>query len=115
MTTSALPAASYRSRNVEMGVEKISVSINSEDLAWAKRQAKRLGKSLSAIMSEALQRERRLDAGWELLAELGTDDITEADLEAIRIELGWPPVIRSRVRPASPPKPRTRRTRGRKP
>ncbi len=84
-----------------MGVEKISISVNSEDLAWAKKRAKRLRKSLSAIVSEALQRERKLDAGWQLLAELGTDDITEADMKAMRIELGWEDPPSKRV-PAVP-------------
>jgi len=110
----ALPLGSYRSRNAPVAIEKISVSVNSEDLAWAKKRAKRLRKSLSSIVSEALQRERQLEAGWQLLDELGTDDITEADLEGIRKELGWPPIARSRVLPGAP-KPRARRTRARKP
>lgn len=115
MTTSALPAASRRSSNAAMGSAKISVSVASEDLAWAKKRAKRLRKSLSAVVSEALQRERQYEARERLLEELGTDDITEADLEAIRIELGWPPRPGSRALPASAPKQRTRRARGRKP
>lgn len=87
---SALPLRSYRSRNAPVAIEKISVSVNSEDLAWAKKRAKRLRKSVSAIVSEALQRERQFEARSELLVELGgTDDITEADLKAMRIELGW--------------------------
>lgn len=44
MTTSALPVASHRSRSATMGIEKISVSVTSEDLAWAKKRAKRLRK-----------------------------------------------------------------------
>ena len=111
---SALPLRSYRSRNAPVAIEKISVSVNSEDLAWAKKRAKRLRKSLSAIVSEALQRERQVEAGWQLLDELGTDDITEADLEGVRKELGWPPISRTRALSGTQ-KPSARRTRGRKP
>jgi hypothetical protein len=70
--------------------EKISVSVSGEELAWAKKRAKQLRTSLSAVVSEALQRQRQLEAGWQLLDELGTDDITESDLAAVRKELGWP-------------------------
>ena len=70
-------------------VAKISVSLSSDDLAWAKQRARRERKSLSAVVSEALLRQRKADALDELLADLGTDDIAEADLDAIRTELGW--------------------------
>jgi len=35
-----------------------------------------------------------------LLADLGTEDITEADLDAIRSELGWAPQRKVRTRRA---------------
>jgi hypothetical protein len=99
--STALPVGSYRSRNDSMGSsEKISVSVGGEELAWAKKRAKQLRTSLSAVVSEALQRQRQLEAGWQLLDELGTDDITERDLAAIRKELGWP-TPRFRPRPES--------------
>jgi hypothetical protein len=71
--------------------EKISVSVSRDDLAWAREQARTKRMSLSAVVSEALLRQRQAEAGVRLLEELGTDDITEADLQAIRRELGWAP------------------------
>lgn len=70
---------------------KISVSVNRDDLAWARQRAKTKRTSLSAVVSEALLRQRQADAGVRLLQELGTGDITEADLDAMRAELGWGP------------------------
>jgi hypothetical protein len=72
-------------------IKKVSVSLRPEELIWAKKRARRQLKSLSAVMSEALRRQRQAEAGALLLEELGTDDITEADLEATREELGWKP------------------------
>jgi len=71
--------------------EKISVSLNRDDLTWARRRAKLKRTSLSAVVGEALLRQRQAEAGVRLLDELGTDDITQADLDAIRTELGWAP------------------------
>jgi hypothetical protein len=70
-------------------VAKISVSINAEDAAWAKAKARAQAKSLSAVVSEALLRQRQAEAGIRLLDELGTADISKSDVEAIRAELGW--------------------------
>jgi hypothetical protein len=80
------------SRRVPMGaIEKVSVSLSTEDVVWAKKRAQRQLKSLSAVVSEALRRQRQAEAGALLLEELGTDDVTEADLDAMREELGWKP------------------------
>lgn len=76
-------------------VQKISVSVGREELAWARRRARLQGTSLSAVVSDALLRQRRADAGLGLLAELGTSDITLEDLQALRAELGWAPKRRS--------------------
>jgi hypothetical protein len=67
-------------------VEKLSVSIASEEIAWARQQAEASGSSLSAVLTEALRKQRQSLARRRLLAELGTDDITEEDLAAIRAE-----------------------------
>ena len=84
-------------------VQKLSISVSREELDWAKERARSLGLSLSAVVSEALLRQRQAEAGVRLLEELGTDDITEEDLAAMRAELGWAP-----ARKASP----RRRSRG---
>lgn len=67
-------------------VEKLSVSLGAEEAAWARQQAEASGRSLSAVLTDALRRQRKLDAMDRLLAELGTDDITEEDLAAVRAE-----------------------------
>lgn len=77
---------------------KMSVSVSREALAWAKKRAQSRRTSLSAVVSEALLRQRQAEAGTRLLEDVGTDDISEADLDAIRAELGWAPKRRSRVR-----------------
>jgi len=67
-------------------MEKLSVSIDAREVSWARKQAKVLGTSLSAVLTDALKRQRKLAAMDRLLAELGTDDITEEDLAAVRAE-----------------------------
>jgi UDP-N-acetylglucosamine:LPS N-acetylglucosamine transferase len=67
-------------------VEKLSVSLGAEEAAWAREQAEAAGSSLSAVLTEAVRRQRKLQAMDLLLAELGTDDITEEDLTAVRAE-----------------------------
>lgn len=74
-----------------------------EDLAWARKRARARRTSLSAVVSEALLRQRQAEAGVRLLEDLGTADITEADLDAIRSELAWAPMRKGRGQ-----KPRTR-------
>lgn len=76
--------------------EKISVSVSRDDLAWARKRARAQRTSLSAVVSEALLRQRQAEAGVRLLEDLGTEDITEADLDAIRSELGWAPARQGR-------------------
>jgi len=67
-------------------VEKISASIPTEILEWAREKAEAEATSLSAIVTEALRRWRKLEAMDHLLEELGTDDITEDDRAATRAE-----------------------------
>jgi len=77
--------------------QKLSISLSGEEFEWAKKRARSLGMSLSAVISEALLRQRQVDGGVRLIEELGTDDITDEDLAAVRAELGWAP-----ARKASP-------------
>lgn len=79
-------------------VAKMSVSVSREALAWAKKRARSQRTSLSAVVSDALLRQQQADAGVRLLEELGTDDITESELDAVRAELGWAPKRKARVR-----------------
>jgi hypothetical protein len=78
--------------------EKISISLGAEDLAWARRQAKAGAKSLSAVLAEAVRRQRQAEARARLLADLGTDDITERERDAVRNE--WrSPLAKRAIRP----------------
>lgn len=74
--------------------EKISVSLRPEDLAWARRQAKRELKSLSAVLSEAVRLRRQAEARALLLEDLGTGDITERERNEVRSEWRAAPVVR---------------------
>lgn len=66
--------------------EKISISLGPDDLAWARRRAKADAMSLSAVLAEAVRRQRQAEARIRLLADLGTDDITDREREAVRNE-----------------------------
>jgi hypothetical protein len=66
--------------------EKVSVSLSVEDLRWAKARAKRELTSVSAVLSEALRKQRQAESRAALLAELGTDDITERERNEVRRE-----------------------------
>ena len=68
--------------------EKVSVSLAVEDVEWARKKAEQDDKSLSAVLTEAIRRQRQSEARQRLLAELGTEDLTQADLDAARAERG---------------------------
>ena len=68
-------------------VAKISVSLSPEDLAWAQSRARRDDKSLSSVVTEALQRQRQAEARRALLEDLGASDITEAEVQRLRGEI----------------------------
>lgn len=67
--------------------EKVSVSLAVEDVEWARKRAEQDDMSLSAVLTEALRRQRQSEARRKLLAELGTDDLTQEELDAARAEL----------------------------
>jgi K+/H+ antiporter YhaU regulatory subunit KhtT len=71
-----------------MPVEKLSVSLVPEDAAWVRRKAEETASNVSAVLSEAVRQQRRLEALEALLAELGTSDITPADVAAVLAEWG---------------------------
>lgn len=66
--------------------EKVSVSLAVEDVEWARSKAKQDKTSLSAVLTETIRRQRQSEARQRLLAELGTEDLTQADLDAARAE-----------------------------
>jgi hypothetical protein len=63
------------------------VSIAASDIAWVTERAAERGVPVSAIFQEALELYRR-DWKLEHLIKVtgGSDDITEADIEAVRDE-----------------------------
>jgi DNA-binding IclR family transcriptional regulator len=78
-------------------VQKVSVAIGKRELSWAKRQARRAGTSVSAVLTAAAraaleaEQERALrDAAWAEFVEWSTGGkgVAPDDLEAARRELG---------------------------
>ena len=71
-------------------VEELSVAVPHETAAWARKDARRLKKSLSAVVTEALEQRRRGRA-WARFRDdaLGGKPPTPQELEAARRELAW--------------------------
>jgi hypothetical protein len=69
-----------------MRVDKLSISLPPEDARWVASQAKALKTSVSSVISRAVADQRRAQARDELLSELGEDDISQADVAAVRRE-----------------------------
>jgi hypothetical protein len=67
--------------------EKLSVSIQREELQWARAHAEKAGKSLSAVLTEALRDKRRGEAMDRLLKKYGADKISDDQMAAIRAEI----------------------------
>jgi hypothetical protein len=67
--------------------EKLSVSIDKEELAWARAYARASGTSLSAVLTEALRDRRRAEAMDRLLDKLRAHEITDETMSAIRAEI----------------------------
>lgn len=66
--------------------DKLSISLGVDDVKWVTLRAKKLRTSVSAVIASALAEQRRAEARDALLSELGSDDITAADLDAARRE-----------------------------
>jgi len=65
--------------------KKVSVSIPSDDLTWAKSLAKAEHTSLSAVVSQALRLERQMRARRRVVEKLGIRSTPE-EREAVRRE-----------------------------
>ena len=70
--------------------DKLSISLGVEDVRWVTLRAKKLRTSVSAVIASALAEQRRAEARDALLAELGSDDITAAHIDAVRREAFGP-------------------------
>jgi hypothetical protein len=69
-----------------MPVAKLSITIEEADLKWVKAEAKRLGKSVSAVVSDAVAQKRALRAQQKYLKSAGPVD--EQELRRAMEELG---------------------------
>ncbi|MCZ7686174.1 MAG: hypothetical protein M5U28_48400 [Sandaracinaceae bacterium] len=69
-------------------VEKVSVSLTTEELEWARERAARENRSVSAVVSEAIRKVRRDEARLAVLAFLGDAARPSAD-EAAEIRAEW--------------------------
>jgi hypothetical protein len=76
--------------------EQISILLRAEDLRWAEERARRELKSVSAVVAEALHRQRQAEARARLLLDLGTDHITERQRNLVRSEGRTPKQARPR-------------------
>ncbi len=63
---------------------KVSVAIGQAELGWARAQARAKGMSLSAVVTETLATQRRLEALGDLIdwMQRGQPAITKAELAA---------------------------------
>jgi hypothetical protein len=67
--------------------QKVSISVDADDLKWLKRRAKRRGGNLSAVIAEATRLLRQREAREHMLERFGADaDVTPEEAEAIRSE-----------------------------
>lgn len=69
-----------------MPVAKLSITIEEADLDWVRAEAKRLRKSVSAIVAEAVAQKRALRAQQRYLKNAGPID--EEELRRAMEELG---------------------------
>lgn len=69
-----------------MPVAKLSITIEEADLKWVRAEAKRLGTSVSALVSDAVAQKRALRAQERYLKNAGPID--EQELRRAMEELG---------------------------
>jgi hypothetical protein len=84
-------------------VEKLSITLSKEDLAWARKTAKHMRVSLSALLTEIVARRRRQEAWDDWAREAVDPPFTAAERESARRELNGS---------ASRPDPKRRRKAG---
>ena len=76
--------------------EKVSISLQADDLAWLRARAKRKGGNLSAELAEATRLLRQSEARHGLLQLLGdAADMTPEEADAIRREWDGTPASRT--------------------
>ncbi len=68
--------------------EKVSVSIDADDLKWIKKRARGRGGNVSAVVAEGTRLLRQREAQERLLARFGKDGEVSAD-EAEQIRREW--------------------------
>ena len=68
---------------------KVSVAIGQAELGWARARARRERKSLSAVVTETLAAQRRLEALAEVVAWMaeGQPRLTKDEIDAVGREL----------------------------
>jgi len=86
MATTTRRKSGGQSRAPARGARKLSISLAVEDAEWAVGEARARKLSLSAVVSEAIHRQRRHAALGKLLSELG-GKLTATELAALRAEL----------------------------
>jgi hypothetical protein len=67
---------------VAMAGQRVSVSVNADDLKWLRRRAKRRGSNLSAVFAEATALLRQREARERLLER----SVSSHEADAIRAE-----------------------------
>jgi hypothetical protein len=68
-----------------MPVAKLSITIDEADLRWVQSEAKRLKRSVSAVVADAVAQKRALRAQRQYLSNAGPVD--EAELRRVLKEL----------------------------
>ena len=66
-----------------MAVRKISVSVEEEALDYAERRAKRLKRSLSSVLTDALRFLRREEARRDVMKYLGDSGASDPQIEEL--------------------------------
>lgn len=69
-----------------MSVEKLSITIEADDLKWVRAEARRMRKSVSAVVADAVAQKRALRAQQRYLKHAGPVD--ERELRRAMEELG---------------------------
>jgi hypothetical protein len=70
------------------GTQKVSISVEANDLKWLRRRAKRRGGNLSAVFAEATRLLRQREARERLLDRFGEDAKVSLQ-EANEIRAEW--------------------------
>jgi hypothetical protein len=67
--------------------QKVSISVDANDLKWLRRRARQQGGNLSAVIAEATRLLRQREAREQLLGRFGEDaDVSAEEAEEIRRE-----------------------------